>query len=67
MLNKTLFLFIIKISYVVIGKDPDDPNAKEYERDNANMILVKEDGAWKILNATIVDMCNGVYNVGKES
>ena len=55
----------LKLSYVDIGKDPDDPNAKEYERDNAEMILVKEDGEWKIKKATILDQCNCAYEIGK--
>lgn len=35
--------------------------------EKATIILVKEDNDWKILKATITDMCNGVYTVGKES
>ena len=57
----------IKINYVVMEKEPDIENAKETEREKATIILVKEDNDWKILKATIVDMCNGVYTVGKES
>lgn len=57
----------IKLNYVVMAKDPDIEDAKEYEYEKTTMTLVKEDGDWKILNATIVDMCNGVYKVGKES
>ena len=57
----------IKINYVVIGNsNPDVPDeSKEYEYSRATAILVKENGDWKILKATIVDMCNGVYEVGK--
>lgn len=57
----------LKIDYVIMEKEPDIENAKEQEREKATIILVKEDNDWKILKATIVDMCNGVYTVGKES
>ena len=56
----------IKINYVVMESDIIDEN-KVTERENATIILVKEDGNWKILKATIVDICNGVYTIGKES
>ncbi len=56
----------IKINYVVIGNSSDVPSeSEEYEYSKATMTLVKENGDWKILKATIVDMCNGVYEVGK--
>ena len=57
----------IKLNYVVMEKEPDIENAKETEREKATIILVKEDNDWKILKATIADMCNGVYTVGIES
>ncbi len=57
----------IKLNYVVIGNSiPEIPDeSEEYEYSKATMTLVKENGDWKILKATIVNMCNGVYEVGK--
>ena len=57
----------IKLNYAVIGNSiPEIPEeSEEYEYSKATMTLVKENEDWKILKATIVDMCNGVYEVGK--
>ena len=57
----------IMLDYVVMEQEPDVDYAKETEREDATIILVKENNDWKILKATIADMCNGVYTVGKES
>ncbi len=58
----------IKVNYVIVGNSlPEIPEeSEEYEIGNASMTLVKENNDWKITKATIVDMCNGVYEVGKE-
>ena len=56
----------IKFGYVAVYKDENVENSSEYEEEKM-MTLVKEDESWKILKATIVDQCNGTYEVGKES
>ena len=57
----------IVVNYVeVYLKDAYDDNSGEEEMDLVKITLVKENGEWKILNATIVDQCNGTYKVGKE-
>ena len=58
---------IIKINYTIIGKDQYVDDSDEYEYGKANITMIKENGDWKILKATIVNNCNGVYEVGKES
>ena len=57
----------IKLNYVVIGNSIQEipEESEEYEYSKATMTLVKENGEWKLLKATIVNMCNGVYEVGK--
>lgn len=57
----------IKLNYVVIGNSiPEIPEeSEELELGKATMTLVKENGDWKILKATIVGMCNTIYEVGK--
>lgn len=57
----------MKVNYVIIGYTiPENPeNSEEYEYGNASMTLVKENGEWKILKATIAGMCNSLYEVGK--
>lgn len=57
----------IKINYVVIGdSNPDEPNeSKEYEYSKATMILVKENGDWKISKAAVQSMLYTTYEVGK--
>ena len=56
---------VVKYNEVFL-KDVLDENSGEEERDSVKITLIKENNDWKILNATIVDQCNGTYKVGKE-
>ena len=63
--SKTSDKIIIK--YVEVYKiDEEDPTSGEDE-EPVEMTLVKENNEWRILKATIVDQCNGTYEIGKES
>ncbi len=57
----------IKVNYVLISNSiPELPEeSEEVEDGNATMTLVKENGEWKILKATITGMCNVLYEIGK--
>lgn len=57
----------IKVSYTLISNSfPEIPEeSEEIEDGNATMTLVKENGEWKILKATIRGMCNALYEIGK--
>ena len=57
----------IEVNYVIIGNSNpyDSKKSLEYEISKATIILVKENNEWKILKATIVDLCDGVYEIGK--
>lgn len=43
----------------------DEITDKEYKRDDGAATLVKENGEWRILSATVVGKCSGTYKVGK--
>ena len=57
----------IKVNYVLISNSIPElsEESEEVEDGNATMTLVKENGEWKILKATITGMCNVLYEIGK--